>query len=209
MHYCWAPYQFAENATTVNLVALCGLRVWRCCFGQWHRIEYSNSHNCYVLHTLPFSFLIWNHIEATMSITCVLIIPENGFYFRHLTRFLIETETWVFLEDIPWATYYENVVFSALFDKMWPSYFTLWKGDVINDVMGAWHITCTTIRLLLYTCKRISSSYSTRQDKHHDKQTHKHTGWRHHFPITADKNDECGQPWSNLKPYPKVFLKCL
>ena len=50
--------------------------------------QYSKSHNRSVLHNLPFNFPIWNQIEATMCATCVLIIPENSFYFRHLTRVL-------------------------------------------------------------------------------------------------------------------------
>ena len=150
MYYCWASYQFAEHVTTCWL-CVCTVLFWTMASNRYNW-QYSKSHNSYVLHTLPFSFHIWSHIEATMSITCVLIIPENGFYFRHLTRFLTETETWVLYEDILWATCYENV-FYALFDKIWPSYFTLWKDDVINDVMGAWHMTCTTICLHLYTCK--------------------------------------------------------
>ena len=48
----------------------------------------------FYIYNLPFNFHIWSQIEAIMCITRVLIIPEKSFYFRPLTRFLTETETW-------------------------------------------------------------------------------------------------------------------
>ena len=41
----------------------------------------------------------------------------------------------------------------ALFDKKLSSSLIFWKGDVINDVVSAWNITCTTIHFYQYTCK--------------------------------------------------------
>ena len=40
------------------------------------------------IYNLPFSFHIWIQIEATLCIRCVLMIPENSFYFLPVTRFL-------------------------------------------------------------------------------------------------------------------------
>ena len=73
-------------------------------------------------------------MEATMCMTCVLIIPENSFYLQLLTHFLTETETWVVQEDVPWATYHDNV-YPPLFDKKWPSYQFFSNADVIIDIM--------------------------------------------------------------------------
>ena len=52
-----------------------------------------------------------------------------------------------------------TIFIPALFDKRWPSYLTIWNGDVINDVMSAWHITCTPAHLHLYTCELLFVRY--------------------------------------------------
>ena len=73
-----------------------------------------------------------------MCITYVLIIPESSVHFWPLTRFLTETETWLYQEDDPWT----RQCYSRTGMKM---HLTFSNGDVINDVMSAWRITCTTI----------------------------------------------------------------
>ena len=43
--------------------------------------QYLKSHNRYVLLNWPLSFHTRSQIKATKCIICVLIIPENSFYF--------------------------------------------------------------------------------------------------------------------------------
>ena len=162
----------------------------------WNRHSRNYSRNGYISHNFSFLYHIWSQIEATMCIKWVHN-SRNGLYFLPLLRFLNETETWVCHEDAPWATY----SISALFDNEVASYLQnglLFKCDVINDVMSMWCIVCATISTYTpakYCLCRISSSYLNRRDKHHDKQTHKHTGRRHHFAVAFDKYDEYEQTW--------------
>ena len=70
--------------------------------------------------------------------------------------------------------------------------------DVINDVMSAWNITCTTRHLQQCTCKIlfvwhqsfiVKSSGQTSWQTYTHTQTNKHTGWKHyHLAIAGDKN---------------------
>ena len=61
-------------------VACAAVLFWIMVSGQYNG-KYSKSRNHYVLHNSPFSFHIWSQIEATMCITCVLIIPKIQFIF--------------------------------------------------------------------------------------------------------------------------------
>ena len=105
---------------------------------------------------------------------------------------------------VPGRCHASHILLQCLFPHwLIKSYLTFWNGDVINDVMIAWHIAFTTIHLHIYTCKllfvRHHSSYSNRRHKHR------------HILFTGDKYDEYGQThsWSNLDPYPIVFWICL
>ena len=72
--------------------------------------------------------------------------------------------------------------------KIWP---TLWPGDVIDDVMSAWNITCTTRHPQQCTCKILfvwQQSFIVKSSGQTSWQTNKHTGWKHyHLAIAGDK----------------------
>ena len=51
----------------------------------------------------------------------------------------------------PNESHFMTMFIPALFDKKRPSSLTFWNGDVINNVMSAWNITCTAIHLHLCT----------------------------------------------------------
>ena len=59
--------------------------------------------------------------------------------------------------------------------KIWP---TLWPGDVIDDVMCAWNITCTTRFRQICTCKILfvwHQSFIVKSSGQTSWQTNKHT----------------------------------
>ena len=87
-----------------------------------------------------------------------------------------------------------TILVSTLYDENWPSYYNFnmwllfWRGDVMDDVRGARHITCTNRHLRVYTCKilfiwhpsfMVKSSGKDRDTQTH-KQTTKYTRWKYY-----------------------------
>ena len=79
----------------------------------------------------------------------------------------------------------------------------IWPGDVIDDVMSAWNITCTTRHPQQCTCKilfvwhqsfivKSSGQTSWYWHKVTNKQTNKHTGWKHYHLANAINNKTRG-----------------
>ena len=70
------------------------------------------------------------------------VIPE-GEYTRKIAMSISDILSF-------WSTSYLKYWRRYINFKIWP---TLWPGDVINDVMSTWNITCTTRHPQQCTCK--------------------------------------------------------
>ena len=114
----------------------------------------SSSWKYFFWHNLGRSFHIWGQIEAVFNIS--KFSKWSPFWARDklLSEVILEGEYTrkiaMNISDILsfWSTlkYWRRYINL----KIWP---TFWPGDVIDDVMSAWNITCTTRHPQQCTCK--------------------------------------------------------
>ena len=107
-------------------------------------------------HNLERSFQIWGQIEAMFNISKFSKWP----LFWARDNFFAESYTgcWIYQKDSHEHFRHFELLIDApaqiltryITFKIWP---TLWPGDVIDDVMSAWNITCTTRHPQQCTCK--------------------------------------------------------
>ena len=157
-HCSWASYQIAEQVTTFNLVALRGLRVWRCCFKYWLRINMTVNIQSRGIVTF-YMFYHWASIsEVKLMLPCVQHVFNNS---RKQFLFLISDALFnrYWSMTVPGRCPVSHILWQCLFPHwLIKSYLTFWNGDVTNDIMSAWHMVCTTIHLNVYTCKHTNKS---------------------------------------------------
>ena len=116
-----------------------------------------------------------------------------------------------------------TIFVSTLYDKNWPSYGNFkiwpiyWPGDVIDDVMSMYHITCTIRHPHLYSCKILFvwyKSFIVKTSRQTSWQTNKHTGWKHyHLAIAGDNHQYssccsscCFSKWHAAQQEIKLFM---
>ena len=154
----------------------------------------SSSWKYFFWHNLGRPFHIWGQIEAVFNISKFskwpLFWARYKLFYRKLYRKLnIPEKIAMSISDILsfWSKLQLKYWRRYINLKIWP---TLWPGDVIDDVMSAWNITCTTRHPQQCTCKILfvwHQSFIVKSSGQTSWQTNKYTGWKHyHLAIAGD-----------------------
>ena len=139
----------------------------------------------FFLHNLGRSFTS----EVKLKLCLIFQYFQNGHHFEVVTNFLtyvipeVEygSKICMRISDILrfWSTLKLGYWWRCSNFKIWPA---LWPGDVIDDVMSVWYITCTTRHRLLCTYEILfvwhQSFLAKSSGKHRDKHTN--TGRKHY-----------------------------
>ena len=119
-----------------------------------------------------FYGIIWDDLficDVKLKLCLIFQNFQNG---RHFELAKIAISIFIF-----WA--FDRCSSSNIDGDISISKFDLWPGDVIDDVVSAWNITCTTRHPnnvpAKYCLCGTSPSGLNRPDKHRDKDTHKQT----------------------------------
>ena len=117
-----------------------------------------------IIMKILFFCIIWDDLfifEVKLKLCLIFQNFQNGRYFELATKFFTGSYTgsWIYQKDSHEHFRHFELLIDALARilteiyvnfKIWP---TLWPGDVIDYVMSAWNITCTTRHPQQCTCK--------------------------------------------------------
>ena len=100
-----------------------------------------------------FFGIIWDDLfisEVKLKLCLIFQNVQNGRLFELATNFFTGSYTGRRIYQKDSHEHFRHFEFLIDTFKIW---LTLWPGDVIDDVMSAWNITCTTRHPQQCTCK--------------------------------------------------------
>ena len=164
-----------------------------------------------------FFGIIWDDLfiyEVKMKLRFIFKNFQNSRHFKVATHFFTGSNTGscIYQQDSHEHFRYFELLIDALAEILMDiSQFTLWPADVIDNVMSAWYITCTTRLRQLSTCKIFPvwhQSFIVKSSGRTSWQTNKHTGLTEKCKRFLNSKPIMRRSYIHTFIYERSFLAC-